>query len=177
MLVSLIGYRGTGKTTIGVMLAERLGWRCVDTDVRVEEIVGMSIRQLFDACGEPEFRKYETQVIRDLVRQHKLVLALGGGAILAEENRLMLRVSGPVIWLTASPEELQRRIEGDGRSFQQRPNLTAQGGLAEIQQVLEKRQPLYAECADLTIDTMQKKPAEIVDEILSQLQLPTDIEG
>ena len=174
MLISLIGYRGTGKTTVGVLLAERLGWRCVDTDLQVEERVGMSIRDLFQQCGEPEFRKYETQVIREWVRHYKVVLSLGGGAILSEENRQRIRVAGPVVWLTASPEELHRRIHGDDRSALLRPNLTSQGGLEEVKRVLADRLPLYEECADIVVDTENRKPAEIVDQILGKLQLPVD---
>ncbi|MCA9217278.1 MAG: shikimate kinase [Planctomycetales bacterium] len=172
MLISLIGYRGTGKTTIGSLLADRIGWSCIDSDVQIEQDMGMSIRQIFDIEGEEGFRNRESTVIEKLTRLYKVVLSLGGGAILREQNRKLIKTAGPVVWLTASPEELHRRISGDPLSSTQRPNLTAAGGgLEEIKAVLENRKPLYKECADLEVDTEGKLPGQIVDEIIKLIGL------
>ena len=172
MLISLIGYRGTGKTTIGSLLAERLGWPCIDSDVQIEQDTGCSIRQIFDAEGEAGFRDRETAVLKKLTRLYKVVLSLGGGVILREENRMMIGASGPVVWLTAGAPELHRRISDDPVSTTQRPNLTnSSGGLAEIESVLEVRTPLYRSCSDVEVCTEGKSPAQIVDEIIKCLGL------
>ena len=176
MLISLIGYRGTGKTTVGSLLAERLGFTCLDSDVQIAHDTGVSIRQIFESEGEEGFRNREAQVVADLTRKFRVVLALGGGAILREENRRAISVAGPVIWLTASAEELHRRISQDPASEGMRPNL-ADGGLKEVKDILEDRTPLYQTCSDLKIETENKPPREIVDEIIARLDLTpeTDI--
>ena len=156
MIVSLIGYRGTGKTTVGYLLAEKLGWTCIDTDAQIEHDARASIRQIFESQGEERFRDYETAVISKLLQRHKLVLALGGGAILREKNRNAITMAGPVVWLKASVEELHRRISDDATSSTQRPNLTADGGITEIANVLQMRTPIYQACADCEIDTQKQ---------------------
>ena len=171
MLISLIGYRGTGKTTVGQLLADRLGWTCIDTDFEVDQQTGVSIKQLFELEGEPGFRDRESKVIRMVTRRFKSVLSLGGGAILREENRQAITVAGPVVWLHASAEELNRRISDDPISNMQRPNLTSDGGLQEIQNVLAERTPIYQACSDCQIDTEGKTPRQITDEIISKLDL------
>ena len=174
MLISLVGYRGTGKTTIGHLLAERLGWHCIDSDNEIVSLTGQSIQQIFAEGGEEKFRDYESDVIRDLVRRHKVVLALGGGAILRTENRQLVSVAGPVVWLTASAETIQRRISDDPVSATQRPNLTSSGGIDEIRQLLEQRLPAYQACADCTVATDDRAPREIVDDILKTLEIPPE---
>ena len=175
MLISLIGYRGTGKTTVGSLLAERLGWACIDSDVQVEHDAGVSIRQIFESEGENGFRDRESAVILKLTRMHKIVLALGGGAILREENRKAFMVAGPTVWLSAEPEELYRRISDDPSTASSRPNLTADGGFQEICSVLEQRSPIYEHCADAKIQTDSKTPREVVDEIIERLDLASQL--
>ena len=178
MLISLIGYRGTGKTTVGSLLAERLGWSSVDADIQLETDAGMSIRQIFDVEGELGFRNRETAVLEKLTRLHKSVLSLGGGIILREQNRKMIRNAGPAIWLTASPQELYRRIEGDPVSASQRPNLSsAGGGLEEITNLLNERIPLYKSCADFEVDTEAKSPGQIADEAIKLMGLSNQSSG
>ena len=87
MIISLIGYRATGKTTVAMLLAERLGWTCVDTDDEIQRLAGVSIQSIFETSCEPVFRDYESRVIAELTRRHKLVLSLGGGAVMRDENR------------------------------------------------------------------------------------------
>lgn len=176
MLISLTGYRGTGKTTVGQLLAERLGWRCVDTDAEVEALVGRPIRQIFTDEGEERFRELESQVISQMTRQHKLILALGGGAVLRPENRTALQVAGPVVWLRATPETVFERIADDPLSCDQRPNLTAAGGFDEVKHVLAERLPIYESCSDCAVDTDGRAPRDIVDAILDALDITPQVD-
>lgn len=177
MLISLIGYRGTGKTTVGRLLAERLGWVSIDTDAEVENLAGRSIGQIFATDGEATFRDLESAVVAQLCRRHKVVLSLGGGAILRAENRQAISVAGPVVWLTASPETLWSRITGDPRSTDQRPQLTQLGGLREIEEVLAARTEIYRGCADLELSTEEQQPRELVEAIMESLGLRPEVGG
>jgi shikimate kinase len=172
MNLFLIGYRGSGKTTVAEVLARRLGWPWVDADAELEQRAGKTIKQIFAEEGERTFRDLESAVVADLARRDRHVIALGGGAILREENRKALAGRGTMIWLQASPEALLARINSDATTAARRPNLTGQGGLDEIRTLLAERTPLYAACADLTIDAETKSPAEIADQIIAQLQNP-----
>lgn len=169
MNVALIGYRGTGKTTVAQQLARRLGWVAVDTDELVELRAGKSIKRIFEEEGEPHFRELEVEVIRLAVQEPQRVLALGGGAVLRAETRHALKACR-VVWLQADAETLSARISQDPVTGQRRPNLTAGGGLAEIQQLLAQRQPVYRETADYSVDTTEKSPEQLADEIVSLLR-------
>jgi shikimate kinase len=161
--ISLIGYRGTGKTTVARLLADRLGWQSADADELLEWRAGRTIRQIFADEGEAAFRDQEASVLAELCTLDRLVLATGGGVILRPENRTLLR-TGQVVWLTATAEVLWRRLCGDTTTSHRRPDL-AQGGLAEIEELLRLRAPLYAECADWTVDTAAQAPEDVTDAI------------
>lgn len=169
MVITLIGYRGSGKTTVARPLAERLGWEWVDADTVIEQKAGQTIKQIFSADGEPAFREWERQVMAELLGRQDLVVAAGGGAILNPTTRQLVRQSGPVIWLQASLETLHARIQEDVTTAQRRPNLTNQGGVAEIAQVLAIREPLYRECASLIVDTDTTSIPGIVDQVVNHL--------
>ena len=169
--LTLIGYRATGKTTLARLLAERLGWSWIDADVEIERRAGKSIARMFAEDGEPAFRDLEAAVIADLCRQERLVLAAGGGAPLRPESRQAMRAAGKVVWLKARPETILVRMSGDQTTAGRRPNLTNQGGLAEIVQILTRREPIYRESADLEVDTEDRSPAEIAQDILGRLGL------
>jgi len=183
MRLTLIGYRGSGKTSVAKALANRLGWSCVDADQVIEEQAGCTIREIFERHGEPYFRDLEERVLAELLgnggaesaeesgSRENRVISAGGGAILREATRQRMRNSGPVIWLEASPAELIRRISADTASQTQRPELTNQGLLGEVATVLENRLPLYQETATERISTEGKSPAEIADQILAQMNL------
>jgi shikimate kinase len=162
-LVFLIGYRGTGKTTVARLLADKLGWDWTDADALLEQRHGRTIREIFAEEGEAGFRNKEAAVLGELARLEKQVVATGGGIILRPDNRASLR-AGRVVWLTAAADVLWDRMQGDTSSSQRRPNL-AQGGLAEIKDLLRLRAPLYAACADWTVDTAGKTPEEVTDAI------------
>ena len=164
----LIGYRGTGKTTIARKLADRLGLPAHDSDVEIEHRTGKSIANIFLQDGEPAFRNMEESVIAEILDRPKpLVLATGGGAILRESTRERLRQTGRVIWLTATPKTILRRITNDAASQTMRPNLTSLPMREEIVAVLEQRKQLYAETAHEILDTEILTVEEIVEAILA----------
>jgi shikimate kinase len=170
MLLTLIGYRATGKTTLARLLAERLGWDWADADAEIEHRAGKSIERIFADEGEPAFRDLEAQVIADLCRRDRLVLAAGGGAPLRPENRRAIREAGKVVWLTARPETILARMAADPATAAQRPSLTGRPPLDEIRHLLEIRTPVYRELADLAVDTENKPPAELATEIVGWLR-------
>jgi shikimate kinase len=169
MLLTLIGYRATGKTTLARLLAERLGWDWIDADVEIERRAGKSIARIFADCGEPAFRDLEAQVIADLCRRDRLVLAAGGGAPLRPESRRAMREGGKVVWLTARPETIRARMTADATTAARRPSLSNRAPLAEIVELLAKREPIYRESADWVVDTEGRTPEALVTEIVEEL--------
>lgn len=167
-MISLIGYRATGKTTLGRKLARRLGYRLKDSDAEVEKLAGKTIAQIFSREGEEHFRDLEEKVIAKLCREQDVVLATGGGAVLRESTRNRLAEAGAVIWLTASPETIWKRMQGDARNAETRPNLTAQGGLEEVVRLLAEREAIYSELATFTLNTEEMSPDELVEEVISR---------
>lgn len=167
--ILLIGYRGTGKSTVAPALAAKLGWDWIDADEELEHRAGKSIAAIFADDGEPAFRDLESQVVADLCGRSSIVIALGGGAVLREENRQTIRATGPVIWLRAGVDEIVARIAADSATASRRPQLTAAGGRAEIETLLAARTPHYQECATFVVDTEGKSPATIADEIIAKL--------
>lgn len=171
MNVFLIGYRGSGKTTVASALAQRLAWPWIDADAELERRAGKTIKQIFADRGEAAFRDLESVVLADLVKLDRHIVALGGGVVLRESNRRLLAGRGKVVWLQASPEVLEARISGDATTAERRPNLTGQGGLAEIRSLLAERTPIYTSCADLTINAESQPAVEIAGQIIDELQL------
>jgi shikimate kinase len=182
-MIILIGYRGTGKTTLAAPLAERLGWTAVDADVELERRAGRSIREIFDVSGEPEFRRLERETLIELLGRQQLVIAAGGGAILDPDTRRDFQAAGPVVWLRASVDTIERRLYGDATTTQRRPNLTASGGRQEIERLLADRDPLYRECATIDVATDEPLPGTpqapsidaLVDYLVDQLQLDATV--
>ncbi|MFN0020462.1 MAG: shikimate kinase [Pirellulaceae bacterium] len=170
MNLYLIGYRGSGKTSVAAELGKLLGWPWLDADVEIERRAGKTIKQIFDTSGEQTFRDLEAAVVADLAKLESHVVALGGGAILREESRQAIRGSGKAVWLQASAAILFQRIGGDASTAARRPNLTAVGGLAEVERLLAIRSPIYAACADLTLDAEQSAPAALAGQIADWLR-------
>ena len=168
--IFLTGYRATGKTSVAQLVADQLGLEAIDADVFLESEARMTIAEIFEAEGEQGFRERESSVVHQLAQRDELVVALGGGAIVCEENRRAIQGRGVTVWLTASPEIIFDRMSTDPLTGKRRPNLTATGGLQEIQQLLEQRNPLYQEVADFSVDTEQMTPAEVAGEIIAKLR-------
>ena len=163
----LIGYRGTGKSTVGRIVAERSGRRFVDADREIEARSGRSIRSIFDEGGEAAFRDREERTLAELVAEAPgAVLATGGGAVVREINRRRLRDFGFIAWLTADPAELARRLSVDESGLADRPALTAAGTLAEIARVLADRTSLYRGLADAIVPTDGRDPRDVAEAVL-----------
>jgi shikimate kinase len=163
----LTGYRGTGKTSVGEIVAQKLGLPLVDLDQRIEVDAHLTIREIFDRGGEAEFRRRETLALRSVASDTPSVVALGGGAILSEENRQCIRRTGTCVWLVADPATLASRIAGDQSTAERRPALTPLDPTAEIRHLLAQRAPLYASAADYRIDTTGKSTHEVADEVIT----------
>jgi shikimate kinase len=158
--IVLIGFMGTGKSTVGRLLAERLGWDLVDTDHYIEKQEGMTIPELFRTKGEAYFRDAETRAIRDIMGRTKQVVATGGGSVLAEENRTCMKLNGYVVALTASVETIILRVGGDSN----RPLLQGKASEA-VPQLLERRRHAY-DFADLRIATDRLRIEHIAQRLL-----------
>ncbi|QDT65319.1 shikimate kinase [Calycomorphotria hydatis] len=167
--ITLIGYRGCGKSSVAEPLASRLGWNCIDADDEIETVAGKSISEIFAEGGEPEFRRIEREVMAELLKRTNIIIAAGGGAILNAETRKEMAQAGPVIYLRADVDTLLRRIEGDDTTATRRPNLTNTGGRAEIVKMLTLREPIYTATATHVINTQTKDIPEIVTEIIAHL--------
>lgn len=165
----LIGYRGSGKSTIGRLLAQRLACDFADADVVLEQQAGKTIREIFASHGEQHFRDLEEQTITQLLERPRLVLATGGGAILRETNRQRMKARGWIIWLSAPADVLYQRMQQDATTAERRPNLVG-GGIEEVQAMLQIRTPIYQRLADLEIPVGEMSPEVAVDRILAQWQ-------
>lgn len=152
MTIALIGYRGSGKSSVARHLANLLGWSWCDSDALLEERAGQSIRSIFEQHGEAYFRELEALLLAELVERTSTVLALGGGVVLRPDNRERLRRVATV-WLTAPAEVLWQRIQRDPSTVTRRPELTQYGGLEEVRRLLAQRESLYRQCADCIVDT------------------------
>ncbi|QDT25787.1 Shikimate kinase [Gimesia panareensis] len=169
-VITLIGYRGSGKSSVAAPLAGHCGFDWIDADDEIERVAGQSITEIFAGAGEPHFRQLEREVMQRLLAQDKLVIAAGGGAILNAETRQEMQQAGPVIWLKADAEALAQRINSDATTGSRRPALTASSSqLEEIRTLLAQRAPLYRDAATLTIETADKTVSEIVAEIIAAL--------
>lgn len=166
MNIVLIGYRGTGKSSVGILLAERSGRALVSTDDEIVRRAGRSIPEIVKQHGWDHFRDIESEVCRDLAGRDQLIIDTGGGAILRQENAACLKSNGLLFWLTAEVPTISRRIGGDT----QRPSLTgAKTFVEEIEEVLRERAPKYQSAADHVIATDHKTVSEIADAIQAVL--------
>jgi shikimate kinase len=165
--LALVGYRGTGKSTVGRILAWQLDRPFLDADLELEARAGRSVSAILTTQGEPVFRDWEERTLAELIElAPTAVIATGGGAVLRETNRRRLRDFGYIVWLTAEPDELACRLRSDPRGLAVRPALTAQGTIGEIAGALQIRKPFYQEVADAVIDTGGKAPDQVAATIL-----------
>ena len=158
----LIGFMGTGKTTIGRILAARLGYPFVDSDRKLESQEGKSISEIFEQAGEAVFRGKEKEMIARLSRYTGTVIATGGGVVLDEENVKRLRRNGILVLLQASPEVI---LERTGRR-QNRPLLAVEEREERVRSLLSQREEVYTQAADVVIDTSECGPQEIAEKIV-----------
>ncbi|WP_242837392.1 shikimate kinase [Oribacterium sp. oral taxon 078] len=165
MNLFLIGFMGCGKSSQAPLLSERLGLPVMEMDREIEERAGMTIREIFERFGEEDFRMRESGLLREL-GDKSYVVSCGGGLPLLLGNRRMMRESGRVIYLTAAPETILKRLE---RGREERPLLRGGAGLSEIRSLMESREKHYRAAADFLVATDGRSPEEIREEILSLL--------
>lgn len=166
MNIVLIGYRGTGKSAVGKIVASRLGHALVSTDAEIVKLAGHSIPEIVEKNGWDYFRDIESNVCQDLAGMDGLVIDTGGGAILRTQNVVSLRGRGRLFWLTASVETIAKRISSETH----RPSLTGTKSFVdEIQEVLSERTPKYQAAADYIIKTDGRSLAQVADDILATL--------
>lgn len=165
--IFLIGLMGAGKTTIGRQLASELSLEFFDSDHEVEKRTGVTITHIFDIEGEAGFRKRETAMLDELTEKKGIVLATGGGAILKPENRQFLMSRGTTIYLYANIDTLLERTSKD----RNRPLLQTEDPHAKLEELLDIRDPLYRETADIIIDTGKDSVRLALKEILEKLQV------
>ena len=157
----LVGYRCCGKTSVGRLLADRFGWRFVDTDALVVERAGSDIAAMIEGEGWAFFRRLETRILKDVCRRSGQVVATGGGIVLAPENTALMRRCGKVVWLQAQPETILRRMATDPASPGQRPALSDDPVAEEVVRTLAERRPLYTAAMDKTWFTDDHSPDQL----------------
>tara|TARA_R110002049_G_scaffold27321_2_gene94158 strand:+ start:327499 stop:328080 length:582 start_codon:yes stop_codon:yes gene_type:complete len=169
--IYLTGYRGTGKTSVGRLIAQQRQMPLVDLDLQIESDAEMTIRQIFDKGGESLFRDLESTALMKVSGNHTpSVISLGGGAILRKENRDLIRKTGVCLWLDCDAQTLAGRIQSDESTAQRRPSLTSRGLIDEIEPLLCERRPLYQEVASVRVDTCGKSIAQVAARALEWLQ-------
>lgn len=166
MNIVLIGYRGTGKSTVGKLLADRLGRDLISTDAEIVKRAGQAIPDIVKQHGWEHFRDLEAEVCRELAGRDGVIIDTGGGVILRQENIDHLKVNGRLFWLTADIPTIIKRIGKDT----QRPSLTGkQSFTEEIEEVLRERRPKYQAAADHQIDTDGHSLAQVMDAVMAKL--------
>ncbi len=160
--IFLIGPMGAGKTTVGRQLAQKLNLTFVDSDHEIENHTGVDIPLIFEKEGEEGFRRREADIIDQLTQQKNIVLATGGGAVICEENRKHLINRGLVVYLQADIKHLIRRTRRD----RNRPLLQGPNPEQKLREIMQQREPLYQQTADVIIDTGRNSVQAIINQIL-----------
>ena len=163
--IILIGFMGAGKTTVGRLLSKETGMDHIDFDDKIIEEIGMTIQEYFDLYGEDAFRERETAVLKRYL-DHNQVVSTGGGIVMRPENRELLKQMAPVVYLKTKPESFISRLKKDHTTI--RP-LVVSKSAEEIQKVFEPRIPLYEQSASIIIETDNRTPEAIVQEILENI--------
>ncbi len=164
--VFLVGMMGAGKTTLGKALALRMKAEFFDTDKVLVERTGVPVATIFEIEGEAGFRRRETGILAELAERDDCVVATGGGAVLSEENRTLMRANGTVVYLRARIENLWERTRHDSS----RPLLATPDPRATLAEILEQRDPLYREAAHLVVDTGAQSAATLVSRVVAALR-------
>ncbi len=162
--IVLIGFMGSGKSTVSYRLSKRLEWNMFDTDRLVEERAGLGIPDIFASLGEQAFRDLETEVLQSLKGTESSIIATGGGVILREENRELLRELGFTVWLTASPEILFERVSRTDH----RPLLRTSDPQKALRELFASRERLYMQTADCVVDSSNLNHQAVVDIVLAR---------
>lgn len=165
--IYLIGFMGTGKSTVSKALHSVLSWNEIDMDARIEEEQQMKIFDIFAAHGEAFFRDLETACFGEIAKEEAGIISCGGGAVLRRENVELMKQSGSIVLLTATPETVYSRVKHSTN----RPILNGNMNVAYISQLMEKRREAYESACDITVSTDDKEPMEIAKEIIAAIDL------
>ncbi len=167
MNLVLIGYRGTGKTSVANEMAKRLLWTAVSTDDLICKRTGRTIPEIVEQSGWDSFRDIESAIVKEVSLGDKQIIDTGGGAILRQENQKALKKNGVLIWLKASVQTIQKRIFNNN----ERPSLTkTKNTIEEVEDVLKERIPVYEDAADFSINTDNRGIEEICDQIIDLIE-------
>jgi|WetSurMetagenome_2_1015567.scaffolds.fasta_scaffold159081_2 shikimate kinase len=166
MNLILIGYRCSGKTSVGKIIAGRTGMSFYDTDDLIEKHAGRTIEEIVAEKGWVKFREMEKVVIKDASEFNDAVIATGGGVVMTEDNVVNLKKNGYVVWFDSDPEILMKRMEKDNAEGRGRPSLTGSDPVEETKKMLEMRNPLYFAAADVVIITDKLSPDEVAEKAL-----------
>lgn len=169
MNIVLIGYRCSGKTEVGKILARELEKDFLDTDELIEDNAGCSIEAIISRDGWNHFREIEKSLIEKVSRRNNLIIATGGGVVIDEDNVKNLKKNAWIVWLNGESEVLRERMDKEQRSGKIRPSLTGEDSLEEIKQVMDVRIPLYEKAATLVVDTSTVTPEEVAALIIKNL--------
>lgn len=166
--VLLIGFMGSGKTTVGRKLSWKLRVPVEDTDSLIEQKAGKTIMKIFETEGEERFREMETEELREICgRTYRRILSVGGGTPVREENRLLLKKCGTVIYLRVKPETVYQRLKGD----KTRPLLQTENPLERIRELIMAREKAYEECADVILDVDELDAEECAERLAKWLEV------
>ena len=169
--IVLTGFRATGKSSVGRLLAQKLRYTFIDADLLLCERLGASIADIVARHGWAFFRQAERQLLMEVPDMEQTVLATGGGAIEHQEEWLRIRNCCYVVWLDADAATIRQRMRNDPNSIEQRPSLTGNSVQNEIEELLQRRAPLYSAGADLRLDTVGNEPAALVERIIEQMRI------
>jgi shikimate kinase len=169
MNIYLIGFRCTGKTSVGKIIAQKLGMGFIDADDELVKQQGVTIVDMVDTHGWDYFRDKESDVIKDISEMDNIVVATGGGVILNKTNVECMKRSGIVVWLKANSETIEQRMLQDTKTDESRPSLTSKGIIGEIQQTIEERSPLYKAAMEFYISTDNVGIEDVADKVILKI--------
>lgn len=172
-VIFLVGPMGSGKTTIGRQVAERLGLEFFDCDEEIEKRTGASINLIFDIEGEAGFRQREAGMLKSLAEREGALIATGGGVVLSAANRRLMKRNGFVVWLRTPVEHQLQRLEND----KQRPLLQGSGRRQKLENLAKERDPLYREVADMVFESRARNPSVVARDLAARLLKEQNPEG
>ena len=167
MKVILVGYRASGKSTVGKLVSDRLRWPLWDIDCGIERKSGMTLTELYQRAGENRYRQVESEVVAEMCANDSCVIAFGAGTIIQPRNERIAGVDSLIVYLKLSAEQLWQRIAADPKSSTTRPNLSS-GGLEEVVEMLARRSPTYERCANITL-AGELAPGKLADKIVERV--------
>jgi len=166
MNIVLIGMRGSGKTTVGKILARKLGRELVEMDELITQKMGLSVPEIVEKFGWKRFRDIEEEIASEVAGRDNIVNATGGGVVTREKNVMKLKKTGALVWLKAGADTLLKRI---GEDTNRPPLVMGRTRRGDIEITLNERKPLYQKAADLVVDTENKTPEEVAELVMSHL--------